>query len=148
MKKGTGISFGLVGINTEQFATFDDVNLNDGQALITTSINFNGDYKQNILVVYLKFVYTTNDLPFIIIEVACQFKFQEDSWKLFKTATKNKIKIPKDIILHLATITTGTARGVLFCKLENTKFSPFLLPTINLTDMIKDDLEFDFNEQP
>jgi hypothetical protein len=147
MIKNTGVSFGLVGINTEQFATFDDVSLNDGQALITTSINFNGDYKQNILVVYLKFVFTSDDLPFIIIEVACQFKFEPESWNSFVVEGKNKVKIPKEVLLHLATITTGTSRGVLFCKLENTKLSPYFIPLVNLTDMIKEDIEFDFNEQ-
>lgn len=146
MKKETGVTFGLVGINTEQFSTFDEVDLKDGEALITSSINFNGSFKKNILVVFLKFVYTINNLPFVTIEVACQFEFKPESWKSFQIKGVKKLKIPKEIILHLATITTGTARGILFCKLENTKFSAFILPTINLTDMIKEDLEFDFNE--
>jgi hypothetical protein len=44
-------------------------------------------------------------------------------------------------------LTTGTSRGVLFAKTEATQFSKFIVPTLNVTEMIKEDASFDIAEQ-
>ena len=48
--------------------------------------------------------------------------------------------IPKNFITHLTVLTIGTARGILHAKLEKSGFEKFLLPTLNISDIIKDDL--------
>ena len=44
-------------------------------------------------------------------------------------------------------ITVGTLRGVLHAKTENTEFNEFFLPTINVTDLIKEDIRFNLDDQ-
>ena len=51
--------------------------------------------------------------------------------------------VPKGFLAHLAMITTGTSRGVLFAKTEATPFSKFIVPTLNVEEMIKKDAIFD-----
>ncbi len=52
--------------------------------------------------------------------------------------------MPKDFMRQLLVITIGTARGVLHTKTENTPFNRFLLPILDATNLIKEDVELDF----
>lgn len=45
---------------------------------------------------------------------------------------------------HLTTIMVGTARGILHAKTENTLFNQFLLPTIDVTELVTDDVIMTF----
>jgi hypothetical protein len=71
------------------------------------------------------------------------FLIEENSFNLLKDTQKKQVKIPKDFLTHLAILSVGTARGVLFSKTEGTIFSTFILPTINLQEMINEDAIFD-----
>jgi hypothetical protein len=55
--------------------------------------------------------------------------------------------VPKGFLAHLAMITTGTSRGVLFAKTEATPFSKFIIPTLNVSEMIYEDAIFDISVQ-
>jgi len=80
--------------------------------------------------------------------VSCHFKMEESSWNNFIQAKKNKLIVPKDFLAHLAMITTGTTRGVLFAKTESTLFSKFIVPTLNIAEMITEEASFELvNEQ-
>ncbi|MPN63841.1 hypothetical protein SDC9_211608 [bioreactor metagenome] len=60
--------------------------------------------------------------------------------------SNNVLLVPKNFMQHLAVITIGTARGILHAKTENTPFNQYVLPTINVSEMIKDDVTFEFRE--
>ena len=77
-------------------------------------------------------------------KVSCHFKIEDASWNSF--IKKNKLIVPKQFLAHLAMLTTGTSRGVLFAKTEATQFSKFIVPTLNVTEMIKEDASFDILE--
>jgi len=47
---------------------------------------------------------------------------------------------------HLSVMTVGTARVVLHTKTEGTFFNRFLLPTINVPELVTDDIQFVFQE--
>jgi hypothetical protein len=47
---------------------------------------------------------------------------------------------------HFGVITVGTARGVLHSKTDGSIFNDLILPTINLTEIIKDDIIFDLDQ--
>ena len=51
-------------------------------------------------------------------------------------------KLPSGFVCHLAMLAIGTARGVLHAKTENTLFNKYLIPTINVAELIKDDIIF------
>ena len=89
----------------------------------------------------LGFEFIQGKKVFIKIQVSCHFKIQENSWATF--IQNSKLIVPKGFLAHLAMITIGTTRGVLFAKTEATQFSKFIVPTLNVAEMIKEDASFD-----
>ena len=65
---------------------------------------------------------------------------EKDSFALFQNKKSKAYKLPKGLLTHLSVITVGTARGVLHAKLEKTKFEHFILPTMDISDLLEDDL--------
>jgi hypothetical protein len=61
---------------------------------------------------------------------------------LFK---ENTITIPTDFLRYMAMISTGTARGILHTKLEKGKMSDYVLPPVNLLNIIKKDYVADLS---
>ena len=51
----------------------------------------------------------------------------------------NSLTIPKGFLNHMAMLTIGTTRGILHAKTENTSFNTFVVPPINLSDLIHED---------
>ena len=80
------------------------------------------------------------DRPFLIAEVLCHFIIDEDSWN---GITDNKTKdavLPKIIVNNLARIAISTLRGSLCAKTENSPYSKFFLPLIDMPDEQGEDL--------
>jgi len=136
------IGFTLDKINTEQFAviesSYDDCNEEFG---LEASLKFGVNSENSSIISFVKFQFEQNNIPFLIIEASCEFTIDKKFWTNF--SKKETIIIPKGFLSHLAMITTGTTRGILHSKTENTKFNEFLLPTINIAEMITEDGEFE-----
>ncbi|WP_157558694.1 hypothetical protein [Microscilla marina] len=81
------------------------------------------------------------DIPFLILAIECFFNITESTWETF--IDNNIIVIPQGFAAHLAMLTVGTARGVLYAKTEKTEFRKFLLPTINVDELIGQDIVFE-----
>ena len=94
-------------------------------------------------VVFVRFncYYKCNNNLFLVLKCESSFEIEIQSFEKFKF-NKNLIRLPKALLTHLGVLTVGTARGILHSKVENSKFSFLLLPTINVTEMIKEDMEF------
>lgn len=135
-KKGVG--FLLQGIKLEQFAVFEDAYLPDNRADVITNLQFRIDSENRLIGVFPGFEFTQEEKVFLKIEVSCHFKIREESWNSF--LAENQLRVPKDFMAHLAMITVGTARGVLFAKTEGSTFSRFILPTINVKEMVPEDV--------
>jgi hypothetical protein len=135
------IGFSLNKVNTLQFAIIEDAynsNLNDFN--IETNLGYGLDLDNSSMLSLVKIQYEQNETPFLIIEVSCEFDIDKKYWGKFEN--ENSVSIPKRFMAHLAVITVGTSRGVLHEKTQNTKFNEFVLPTINVAKMIKEDGEF------
>jgi hypothetical protein len=76
------------------------------------------------------------EIPFLIIEIANHFKIHSENYASMVNDETKTITIPSSFAAHLVLLTIGTTRGVLYSKLENTIFNKFLIPTINLTELI------------
>ena len=72
------------------------------------------------------------------MEVSCIFVIEPKSWN--NLTSEGNIKFPTGFLQHLATITLGTARGILFQKTEGTKYNIYHLPLLDVTSAIKEDL--------
>jgi hypothetical protein len=135
------IGFGLSGIKTEQFAIFkENYDVKKVSELIT-DLAFAVSPDTKILSTIATFSFQQRKKTFIKLEVTCQFVIIEEAWESF--AIDNNVTIPKQFLEHMAMLTVGTCRGILFTKTEGTEFNRFLLPTINVSKMVKGDGVFE-----
>ena len=144
-KENTQVGFALKGIKTEQFAIFEENYSPKKETSLGTELQFKLDQNNKQIAVFLGFEFLQGKKVFLKIQVSCHFKIEEGSWS--SLIQENKLIVPKGFLAHLAMITTGTSRGVLFAKTEATPFSTFIIPTLNVAEMIKEDVSFDIAVQ-
>ncbi len=144
--ENSNIGFALMAIKTEQFAIFEENYASKKETGLTTEIQFKIDQKNSQIGVFLTLEFFQMKKVFIKIQVSCHFKIIEESWICFANENESKIIVPKEFLAHLAVITIGTTRGILFSKTEGTPFSKYIVPTINVTEMVKQDAIFDLPE--
>lgn len=135
------VLFSLSAINTEQFATVESAYNDDCEVSIVTGFNFGLNEERSAVLISSKLNFDCNEKSFIILNTSCEFSIEPESFKSLIHEDKS-IKLPKGLLTHLAVLTIGTARGILHEKLSKTDFKQFLLPTINISDLIKEDLIF------
>lgn len=137
------IPFALKSINTEQFATIRNAYKGEDNVSISTGFNFGVNKEENAILVVFNLSFDSQEQPFIILNISCEFDIRQDAFDSFKNKKNDTIKIPKGLLTHLAVITVGTARGILHEKLANSEFNRFILPTIDIADLIQQDLVFE-----
>lgn len=142
-KENRQVGFALQGIRTEQFAIFEENYSNKKEADLGTEIQVKLDQKNRQIGVFLGLEFFQGKKVFLKIQLSCHFTVVENSWEGFIQHESSKLVIPKDFLAHLAMITTGTTRGVLFAKTESTQFSKFIVPALNIAEMINEDVSFD-----
>lgn len=144
-QKDNKIGFSLLKISTEQFAIIEDAHDEKGNLVVGTSLRYGTDENNKIIAVFSLFSFESNKKPFLIIEASCQFKITDEAWSNMLVQDSNILKVPQGFLSHLAVLTIGTTRGILHAKTEGTCFNKYVLPTINVTDIIKEDAIFSFN---
>jgi hypothetical protein len=95
-----------------------------------------------MIAVFFNVSFLQNKVPFLLLETASHFHVKEESWATFENEEKTELIVSKGFISHLVMLSIGTTRGVLHSKTENTIYNKFLLPTINVNDLIKGDTKF------
>ena len=145
-KQNDPVVFALQSIKTEQFAIIENNFAPKKETNLGTELQFKLDQKNKKIGVFLSFEFVQGKKVFLKILVSCHFKIDTSSWDKFIQHKESKLIIPSDFLAHLAMITTGTARGVLFAKTESTPFSKFMIPTMNVSEMISEDATFDILE--
>lgn len=136
------VEFQLRGIKTEQFAILADNYLPSKASGFRSQFQFKLNALSQQMGVFGAFEFVQSKQVFLKIEVSCHFTIEATSWNGF-VLNENKILIPKGFMAHLAMITTGTCRGVLFAKTEGSEFSKFIIPTLNVAEMIEEDGAFE-----
>lgn len=144
-QENISFDFNLQGIKTEQFAVFEESYKAVDDTSLGTQLQFKIDRENKLVGCFLGFEFVEEKKVFLKIVVSCHFKIMDDSWNKFVKLDSKKIVIPKEFLSHLAMITTGTTRGVLFAKTETTPFSKFIIPTLNVKEMIAEDATFDLS---
>jgi hypothetical protein len=136
------IVFNLNKINTLQFAIIESAfNKDNDEFNIETSLGFGVDYENRSILSLVHIQFEQGNKPFLIIETSCEFDVIDSFWE--KVNKEGSITLPKGFMAHLAMITVGTTRGVLHSKTKDTYFNKFILPTINVSEMIEKDGEFE-----
>lgn len=142
-KKKQQIAFRLERVTTEQFSIDEEV-IDEAGSDNTFNLNVRVNYAVNpeskIVAVFTGFKFEINENAFLIIEAGGHFFIKEEAWKDMLSSDNKKITLPKGFVQHMGMITAGTTRGILHAKTEGTEFNKFLIPTIDLTEIIKEDV--------
>src|SRR5690554_5576453 len=113
------IKFGLVQIEEKQFAYFDDALENEIPIEQEVGFGFGVDIVQQVIGVTMDFMLSKDYSPLLKQTLCCYFKIEsEDFEKQLKK--EDAIVLPCGFGKHLAMITVGTTRGVLFANTKNT----------------------------
>ena len=132
------IKYALRGVSIEQFATVSEPTTDNIQLNLNIPIRTN--YEERTIAVGANIQFLEQDRPFLIAEVLCHFIIDEDCWnRITDNNTKDAI-LPKDMVNNLARIAISTSRGALCAKTENTPYSKFFLPIIDMPDEQGEDL--------
>ncbi|MCB0605075.1 MAG: hypothetical protein KDC52_14170 [Ignavibacteriae bacterium] len=143
--ENTSVGFALQGIKTEQFAILEENYSSKKEIGLGTGLQFRVDNQNKQIGTFLGFEFVQGKKVFLKIQVSCHFKIEETAWNSF--VQEDKLVVPKGFLAHLAMITIGTTRGVLFAKTEGTPFSKYIIPTINVAEMIKEDASFEITAE-
>lgn len=132
--------FQWVAINTERFAIFENHFIPNKKVELSSSCEFMMDTESKRVAVFVSFNFTCAQNTIIELEVNCHFEIDKNSCTNF--SQDDAIRIPLGFARHLCMLTIGTARGILHSKIENTSFKSFILPTINLAELVKEEIFF------
>lgn len=134
------ISFALTGLKTEQFASFEENFSPKEEIGLKTGLEFKFNEKSRTIGVFTSFIFEQKKQAFLKLQISCHFKIGEESFTSF--CKDSEVIFPKGLLIHLTMITVSSARGVLHAKTEGTIFNKFLLPTMDVTKMVQEDVEF------
>ena len=146
MKTNKPISFSIDGIKTEQFAILEENYQEKKPVAVETGIQFKIDAENKFIASVVRISFNQGKKSFLKIEVSCHFKIDDDSWETFINKKQHVLTIPKGFLAHMAMITVGTLRGILFTKTEGTVFNKFIIPTIDVASMIEKDETFSLKD--
>ncbi|MBA4408325.1 MAG: hypothetical protein Q8S54_14210 [Bacteroidota bacterium] len=132
------VRFSLAKISTDQFAIIP-ASFKIGEIVnLKTSLQFGSNKESKLISVKASFQFEQQLIPFLIIEASCFFNIEPNDWNTF--VQEAEIVVPKSIITHLTVLTVGTVRGILHAKTEGTNFNGFVIPTINVTELVTGDI--------
>lgn len=138
----TPIQFSIKSIATEEFATIKNCYLEHERVGIETGYGYGINPEENAVFVNFSLMFKCKENPVIILKISCGFEVEEADFRKLEDRENNRITVPKGFLTHLTVLTIGTARGILHAKLEKSGFEQFILPTLNISDMIEKDMEF------
>lgn len=138
--------FRLHNIKTVQFATIG-APPEEGEIEITAGIDFAIESKVFLIACISRFEFLSEGNIFIILSVTCEFEVEADTWKGQVKTDEQKHSFDASLMQHLGVVTVGTARGVLHTKTEDTAFNKFFLPTVNVTQIVPENVKFPLEEQ-
>lgn len=148
MTSNDPVKFALKSIRVEEFATGKREGIELSGVRLQNEFAFGLNIPDHVIQVTHKVVFEFQERPFVTLQVRCGFDVEPTDFARIATPQDNQVKIPQAIMLHFCNITTGTARGILHAKLDDTEFSEYMLPIINLEQMVKSDVVFMLDPAP
>lgn len=140
------LGFAFVNIKTKQFATIKEAYRKTGDLQLEADAGYGISVEKKQIVVNTRFRFYKKESPFITLEVDCFFEINKKGWKTFER-DNGDIILPNNLIGHLTVLSIGTTRGILHTKTEGTRYNKYILPTINVNELIdNDDVAFSAEE--
>lgn len=136
------IRFRMTRISVDQFALLVDKAPSEGISY-SVGFGFNGAINASLIACMFTIDFSYNDKTILKLSITCEFDVHEDDWN--NRIKDNILSISKEDLRFFANQTVGAARGILFCKTENSDFRNYILPPINLTTILEEDLVMDLS---
>jgi len=135
------VPFVLADIILSQFAILEENFDQDKDFDLYIDVRFSYDAERKIIIPFVAVTYAQNNIPLLKIESGNVFYFIPEF--LEEIQRDRQLIIPAGLARHLIMLTIGTLRGILFAKTEHTPFHHKVLPTINVTELIQEDVVLD-----
>lgn len=134
------IQFQLIKIDAPQFAVIKDSEFSN-PLHVNFEANFAVDNNVTSIKNTLKVVYSDSSVPVMQLVVECIYAVSSESWSEMKKPDVHYV-IPVGFLRHICTITIGTTRGILYEKTAATNLNKYVMPLVNVVDMVKEDMVF------
>lgn len=139
------LGFALIGLRTVSFAIIEVAYKKTGDANLITGLGFGLDINDHMVTCNIRFSFEKKkDQPFLVIEIEALFEIEKNDFLNKMKQDNNSYLVSKSLAIHFAVLTIGSARGILHAKTEGTPYNEYLLPTIDVKDMIPEDVIFEF----
>jgi len=122
-------------IKTSQFAIFPDKFVNGEDVCLGANFKFAVNKDLTSILCSTNITYSQHETLLLTTEIQCFFGISPEGVETLKQESR----ISVDFLRYMATIVTGTARGIIHAKTENTVLSSQVLQPINLVELIKND---------
>lgn len=116
-----------------QFAIFPDKYVNGEEVQIHTSFSFGHNVALDSIRCTAAFSFLQKEELLLISETQCFFNIAQEGIEQLR----KEHEIPVDFLRYMATIATGTVRGIIHAKTEGTVLNTIILPPINLVNLIE-----------
>ena len=141
-KKETTYKFNIQEIQTVEFATLTKSINPDKVIRLDTNLQFGIYPGLNGVICEITIELYEENKMILKLVTNCNFLVENVCWNNLKI-DGNKIMLPKKFLSHLAMISMGTTRGILHTKTENTVFNHFIIPLMNVVNLIEEDQIFE-----
>lgn len=139
------LGFAFTGLRTVSFAIIDKAYKKSGETNLITGLGFGLDIDDHVVTCNTRFSFEKKkDQPFLILEVQGLFEIEKNDFLNKMKQDDKTYLVAKGLAVHFAVLTIGSARGILHAKTEGTPFNEYLLPTIDVKNMLQEDVIFNF----
>jgi len=135
------LGFAFTGLRTVSFAIIEKAYKKNGESNLFTGLGFGLDIEDHVVTCNARFSFEKKkDQPFLILEIQALFEIEKNDFHNEMKQADNTYLVSKGLAVHFAVLTIGSARGILHAKTEGTPFNEFLLPTIDVNNMLQEDV--------
>jgi|GEM_PF-256714 len=144
-KQKDGVGFALRKISLDQFAVIKEAYKDGEKVSFDVSLDFGLNTDEKLFRVSSRIRFSHQQpQPFLLIEGSAEFSIEPEAWERFALEGEDAMVFPHGFVAHLAALTVGSLRGMLYVKTQDTIFNRFLIPTINVAEIVSEDVRFDF----
>lgn len=134
--------FRMVKINVDQFAILADKAPSEGVTYVL-QLGFSAAPEAKRVACAFSIEFAYNDKSILKLSTSCEFDVHKEDWN--NCIIGNLLRITKEDLGFFANQTVGATRGILFCKTEHSDFRDFILPPIDLSKILNEDLVIDLS---
>lgn len=137
------LGFALTGLRTISFAPIDSAYKKTGDTNLLSGISFGIDIDDHTITCTVEFAFEKKKgQPFLVLKVQGQFEIDKNDFSNKVKQNNDSYLVTQGLATHFAVLTVGSARGILHAKTEGTIYNQYLLPTIDIKQMIHEDIIF------